>query len=197
MHKVLKIVLAIVLGILTVVLSIGTIKTSSQMDSLELSTAKMEENQRKIEEAEQLASQQTENVYTKTLDNFEVMGTSMNQTTKKKEQNKETDSMQEEDTEEYLCSFSSQRLMTEDDLEELNSKEYKNLPENKTVVQMVINEMYARYGYAFKNESIQSYFEQKTWYQDIPDRNTDMNSIFDHMTEIEKENIDFLILHNE
>ena len=69
---------------------------------------------------------------------------------------------------------------------------YEGFPEEKDVIQMVVNEMYARYGYQFNNQEIQSYFEQKKWYQDIEEKRSDMNAIYQDMSEIEKSNVDFL-----
>jgi len=99
---------------------------------------------------------------------------------------------QEETESGYLCDYSSKRLMTEADIKELNKGTYENLPQGKTIIQMVINEMYARYGYQFQSEEIQKYFEQKKWYQDIAVKNTDMNNILKNMTETEKKNVEFL-----
>ena len=52
--------------------------------------------------------------------------------------------------------------------------------------------MYARYGYQFQNEEIQSYFDQKEWYQKITVRSADMDDVIKSMTETERENVEFL-----
>ena len=57
---------------------------------------------------------------------------------------------------------------------------------------MVVNELYAKYGYQFGNEEIQGYFDQQEWYQDIPTRNTDMNDVIQKMTGTERANVEFL-----
>ena len=77
-------------------------------------------------------------------------------------------------------------------MEKLNSKTYENLPQGKGIIQMVVNEMYARYGYQFQNEEIQSYFDQKEWYQKITVRSADMDDVIKSMTETERENVEFL-----
>ncbi len=99
--------------------------------------------------------------------------------------------------EEYLCTYSSERLMTEADVAELQAGVYENLPEGKNIIQMVINEMYAKYGYQFQNEAIQSYFDQKEWYQQITVRNSDMEAILSGMTDIEVANVQFLAPYGE
>lgn len=99
---------------------------------------------------------------------------------------------EEGNTEGYICSYSSERQITEDDIQKLRSGTYEDLPEGKDVIQMAVNEMYARYGYRFSTKEIQDYFEKRQWYQDIAEKNSDMNAIYENMTEIEKENVDFL-----
>lgn len=96
----------------------------------------------------------------------------------------------------YLCSYSAERLLTESDVEALNQATYEGLPEGKGIIQMVINEMYAKHGYEFENEEIQAYFNRQSWYQNINVRNRDMDSIFEDMTDMEKVNVEFLSAHN-
>lgn len=92
----------------------------------------------------------------------------------------------------YICKDSSSRELNEEDLEEIKNGDYGELPNGKSPVRMAVNEMYAKYGYQFSNEEIQKYFEAKEWYQKITDRNTNMDQIYDGMTQIEKNNVDFL-----
>ena len=92
----------------------------------------------------------------------------------------------------YLCAYSSDRLMTEEDVQELQQGTYADLPQGKGIIRMVVNELYAKYGYQFGNEEIQAYFNQKEWYQDIPTRNTDMNDVIKKMTDAERANVEFL-----
>ena len=103
------------------------------------------------------------------------------------------DSGDEEDTDNgYLCTYSSDRRMTEADIQELKQGTYTDLPQGKGIIRMVVNELYAKYGYQFGNEDIQAYFNQKEWYQDIPTRSTDMNDIIKKMTDTERANVEFL-----
>ena len=98
---------------------------------------------------------------------------------------------------EYLCAFSSEREITADDVNILLNGAYEGLPVEKSIIQMVINEMYARYGYQFTSVEIQNYFNNKTWYQNIAIGTTDMDSIYNSMTDIEKKNIEFLKTQNQ
>lgn len=94
----------------------------------------------------------------------------------------------------YLNSETSIRVLTLQDVEVMKAGSYDNLPEGKSMLQMVINEMYARYGFRFTNQNIQNYFESKEWYQNITERSMNMDEIYQKMTDIEKANIEFLTL---
>ena len=102
-----------------------------------------------------------------------------------------------ENNSEYICSFASERLLTESDMETILSECGEIMPEGKTIPQMIINEMYAKYGYQFSNENIQAYFDARQWYQQIQNRNSEMEEIYNQMTETEKKNIDFLQKYEE
>lgn len=103
------------------------------------------------------------------------------------ESDADSDEDEEDDAENsYLCAYSSDRLMTEEDVQELQQGTYADLPQGKGIIRMVVNELYAKYGYQFGNEEIQAYFNQKEWYQDIPTRNTDMNDVIKKMTDTER-----------
>ncbi|WP_434303599.1 YARHG domain-containing protein [Clostridium botulinum] len=54
----------------------------------------------------------------------------------------------------YIVPQSNQRYLTED--------EFKNY--DKYTLDLIRNEIYARYGYAFKEEPFKSYFSNKNWY---------------------------------
>lgn len=94
---------------------------------------------------------------------------------------------------EYLCPYSSSRLITKQDMTGLMAQ-YPNylFPGQRSVAQMIVNEMYARYGYEFKDEELKNYFEQYYWYSSIWYRNPNMDSIYPQMSAIEKKNVDFL-----
>ena len=97
----------------------------------------------------------------------------------------------------YLCSYSNERLVTEEDIDKLKNTKYDNLPAGKDIIQMVINEMYARHGDKFNNKDIQAYFDSKKWYKDIKDHNDNMDDIYNNMTDIERKNVDFISGHKE
>lgn len=188
-RKSVKIVFIIVLGIvLATLLGIIAFIMVSQ-SSGKLSYEKMKEN---VEPAEKLQQEDTENTtenefYTKNIKAFDV--------------NKDSDSSsKEKDTESddsYLCSYSSERLITDEDIERIKKTKYDGIPKGKDILQMVINEMYAKYGYKFKSEEIQAYFDSKEWYRNIKSYNSNMDDIYSEMTDLEKDNINFLNEHKE
>lgn len=97
-------------------------------------------------------------------------------------------------TSDYLCSYSSDRLLTDSDVEgylNINYSEY-NFPEGINIIQMIINEIYAKHGYEFTDSKLSAYFSNKTWYKSNTNKVNDMNAVSDSMSEIEKKNVDFL-----
>ena len=97
-------------------------------------------------------------------------------------------------TSDYLCSYSSDRLLTDSDVEgylNANYSEY-NFPEGINIIQMNINEIYAKHGYEFTDSKLSAYFSNKTWYKSNTNKVNDMNAVSDSMSEIEKKNVDFL-----
>ena len=97
-------------------------------------------------------------------------------------------------TSDYLCSYSSDRLLTDSDVEgylNANYSEY-NFPEGINIIQMIINEIYAKHGYEFTDSKLSAYFSNKTWYKSNTNKVNDMNAVSDSMSEIEKKNADFL-----
>ena len=93
----------------------------------------------------------------------------------------------------YICEYSSDRVISEDDYKELEDK-YKDVsfPGDRSLAQMIINEMYAKNGYQFSDSEMTSYFEKKDWYKDLSKSYTDMEEVTDLMTSTEKDNIKFL-----
>lgn len=73
-------------------------------------------------------------------------------------------------------SYVSKRYLTQEELLEFDLDELGEMR----------NEIYARYGYSFKNKSWRHYFERKDWY--IPTR----TDIRDKITKVEYENIDLI-----
>ena len=89
----------------------------------------------------------------------------------------------------YIYKDSDSCVMTEGDVEVARKNLLENLPDGKTIEQMIINEIYARHGYTFKNPSIQAFFDGKSWYQGTTD---DMDGIYEKLNDFEKKNIEFL-----
>ena len=78
-------------------------------------------------------------------------------------------------TSDYLCSYSSDRLLTDSDVEgylNANYSEY-NFPEGINIIQMIINEIYAKHGYEFTDSKLSAYFSNKTWYKSNTNKDID------------------------
>ena len=87
-------------------------------------------------------------------------------------------------TSDYLCSYSSDRLLTDSDVEgylNANYSEY-NFPEGINIIQMIINEIYAKHGYEFTDSKLSAYFSNKTWYKSNTNKVNDMNAVSDSMS---------------
>ena len=62
-------------------------------------------------------------------------------------------------------------------------------PGDRSLAQMIINELYARHGYIFKSEDLNDYFGSKSWY--APKTN-DMQAIESDLNGMERVNLEFL-----
>ena len=93
-------------------------------------------------------------------------------------------------TGEYLYAESASRLLSTADVSNFQSQ-YPNsmFPGERSITQMIINEMYARHGYIFKDQALTDYFAQKSWY--IP-RTADMEEIYPVMNDVEQANVTLL-----
>lgn len=93
-------------------------------------------------------------------------------------------------TGEYLFAESASRLLTTADVSNFQAQ-YPNsmFPGERSITQMIINEMYARHGYIFKDHALTDYFAQKSWY--IP-RTADMEEIYPVMNAVEQANVTLL-----
>ena len=93
-------------------------------------------------------------------------------------------------TGEYLFAESASRLLTTADVSNFQAQ-YPNsmFPGERSITQMIINEMYARHGYIFKDQALTDYFAQKSWY--IP-RTADMEEIYPVMNAVEQANVTLL-----
>lgn len=96
--------------------------------------------------------------------------------TEKAETNKNIKSKTEE---QYICPYSSERLLTENDLYNKTSKELR----------IMRNEIYARHGYIFQSKDLREYFSSKSWYSEK------YNDVSFLLTEIEERNILFIKKH--
>lgn len=93
-------------------------------------------------------------------------------------------------TGEYLYAESASRLLSTADVSNFQAQ-YPNsmFPGERSITQMIINEMYARHGYIFKDQALTDYFAQKSWY--IP-RTADMEEIYSVMNDVEQANVTLL-----
>lgn len=98
--------------------------------------------------------------------------------------------VQTPNTGEYLYGESASRLLTTADVSNFQAQ-YPNsmFPGERSITQMIINEMYARHGYIFKDQALTDYFAQKSWY--IP-RTADMEEIYPAMNAVEQANVTLL-----
>ena len=99
-------------------------------------------------------------------------------------------SVQTPTTGEYLYAESASRLLSTADVSNFQAR-YPNsmFPGERSITQMIINEMYARHGYIFKDQALTDYFAQKSWY--IP-RTADMEEIYPVMNAVEQANVTLL-----
>ena len=99
-------------------------------------------------------------------------------------------SVQTPTTGEYLYAESASRLLSTADVSNFQAR-YPNsmFPGERSITQMIINEMYARHGYIFKDQALTDYFAQKSWY--IP-RTADMEKIYPVMNAVEQANVTLL-----
>lgn len=204
-------IIAICLGIVTILCIAAVVGLMLYTRPAKLSQAKMQENMAAADAArksaaEQPVSEEEAENHSKEIASFDVSSAGSNKKadakgTKKNDSKK--DDAKEDDADaaagesEYLCSYSAERLVTEEDVAALNAAAPADLPAGKGMIQMVINEMYAKHGYQFETPEIQAYFDQKAWYQNINTRNPDMSAVFNGMSDVEKRNVEFLNAHNE
>lgn len=178
------VVAAVVLGILCVAMIAGCIMLCINGSAGKLSQKSSNAKKSDFEETEETYG---DGEYAGNGEDFEIV---IAATTP--EEGQDTPEEGQEESTDYLCAESDQRELTEDDVTALQNQTVEGLPEGKSIIQMVINEMYARRGYQFGDEAIQAYFDAKAWYQEITDRTDDMDAVLASMSEVEKTNIDFL-----
>lgn len=119
---------------------------------------------------------------------FYIIGASGNDSEKANDQVNVEDSLIEnvEETEQSnnkaYDSILSNKKLSDSDLEGKNPKE----------LELMRNTIYARHGYRFKRDDLNDYFMQFSWYAP---KTSDMTSVYNEMSDIEKYNIDFIKKH--
>ena len=89
--------------------------------------------------------------------------------------------MSDDNTSGYESILSTRKLIESD----LSSK-------NKKELEIMRNSIYARYGYKFKRNDLFNHFSQFSWYNPTT---SDMSTVYNSMSDIEKYNIDFIKKH--
>lgn len=103
------------------------------------------------------------------------------------------DDEEEQEDSDYICSYSSTKKMTKADYKKIEKAlKKKKMPGDRSIAQMIINEIYARNGYVFSDEGLQKYFEEKDWYNDLDWYTSDMDEITASLSKLEKNNIELL-----
>ncbi len=82
---------------------------------------------------------------------------------------------------EFILPDSSLRLLTQDDVKGLTKEQIK----------LARNEIYARHGRKFKDEALNSYFNQKSWYKQNPSYKYNNDEL--NVSDIENKNAHFLL----
>ncbi len=184
--KTAKIALIIIFFVVLAALAAAFILLKMRGKPVQLSRNKMEQLMSEKESVQNSGSGEfsEKEIYVEDVAPFET-GSSKNNVSKQDGSDKTDNSSG------YLCDYSSDRLLTSADVESLKQTIIESLLDGRDAVQMIINEMYAKYGYQFKNEKIQQYFVNKEWYQQISTRNSDMDSIYNNMTKTEQQNVKF------
>lgn len=102
---------------------------------------------------------------------------------------------EESDENVYLCYIASDRLLTDSDYQAALREHPEIFPGNRTLAQMIENELFARHGYIFNAQELNDYFLQYEWYQNVRNSSVCSNNqevIMKGMSSIEKSNIKFL-----
>lgn len=100
-----------------------------------------------------------------------------------------TEQQQAEANPDYLLPDSTRALTDADIQAAISANSAVQLPAGSSLPQMMINEMYAKHGYRFQSQEIQSYFDGKFWYQGT---SSDMQAVDSAFSQIEKDNVNLL-----
>ena len=117
-----------------------------------------------------------------------------NKSNQEKKEESKKDNEEEVSSSDYICPDSMTRKLTDQDITSYMSQDWSNkkFPGDRTVVQMMINEIYAQKGYQFSDEELTNYFNQYDWYTSITDKTNDMDAIYQGLSDVERSNVDLL-----
>ena len=95
-----------------------------------------------------------------------------------------------QESSEYLCDWINEYELDNSTWIEMQQDMVGlKFPGDRSLAQMIINELYARHGYIFKSEELNAYFGSKSWY--APKTN-DMQAIESDLNGMERVNLEFL-----
>ena len=166
----------------------GSYKVSGLTKEDSKKTSDATENQNKDDSSEQASLPEDEKEGT--MEQSSVSTETQADTNAQPGENEGNTAVQTSATGEYLYAESASRLLSTADVSNFQAQ-YPNsmFPGERSVTQMIINEMYARHGYIFKDQALTDYFAQKSWY--IP-RTADMEEIYPVMNAVEQANVTLL-----
>ena len=166
----------------------GSYKVSGLTKEDSKKTSDATENQNKDDSSEQASLPEDEKEGT--MEQSSVSTETQADTNAQPGANEGNTAVQTSATGEYLYAESASRLLSTADVSNFQAQ-YPNsmFPGERSVTQMIINEMYARHGYIFKDQALTDYFAQKSWY--IP-RTADMEEIYPVMNDVEQANVTLL-----
>lgn len=166
----------------------GSYKVSGLTKEDSKKTSDATENQNKDDSSEQASLPEDEKEGT--MEQSSVSTETQADTNAQPGANEGNTAVQTSATGEYLYAESASRLLSTADVSNFQAQ-YPNsmFPGERSVTQMIINEMYARHGYIFKDQALTDYFAQKSWY--IP-RTADMEEIYPVMNAVEQANVTLL-----
>lgn len=166
----------------------GSYKVSGLTKEDSKKTSDATENQNKDDSSEQASLPEDEKEGT--MEQSSVSTETQADTNAQPGANEGNTAVQTSATGEYLYAESASRLLSTADVSNFQAQ-YPNsmFPGERSITQMIINEMYARHGYIFKDQALTDYFTQKSWY--IP-RTADMEEIYPVMNAVEQANVTLL-----
>lgn len=95
----------------------------------------------------------------------------------------------------YYEDTSWEYVFPDSDVRRLTHSDLMPIANDKFMLAVARNEMYARYGYQFTtNQAMIEYFSSKSWYYPTT---TDQRAIYSRFTQIEKDNIDLIKSYEE